>query len=201
MKKVLILLLCFVLLISVFSGCSKDNKEPVSSDTPITGSSVPEIPEIEYSDVSALICGDIIGKPYDDFGLSEELVFLTGENLIGYDYVNVGEMSGNLTCYYSESGIYSAIFGSAPYDNQDKFTSAFEKANKLISEKLGVEIKESTYHGGNEDEDKLEALFAGKCVLISEYDANGICVTVTGCGVNDVATVVIECSSEFGGVK
>ncbi len=193
MKKLIILFLCFVTVISLFAGCTQDEKSPETTDLPITEPSAPQMPEIEYTDVVSLICGDIIGKPEDNFGLPEELVFLTGENVIGYDYVSVGDLIGNLTCYYDETGIYSAAFGSAPYKNKDEFSSAFEVVSQLISEKLGVEITETTFNGGNEDEDKLESLFAGKCIMIAEYKTSKATVKVTGGGVNGMATVVVEC--------
>ena len=39
----------------------------------------------------------------------------------------------------------------------------------------------------------MTAVFDGKGVLISEYQGEGFSVSVTGCGVNGVVTIAVEC--------
>ena len=41
--------------------------------------------------------------------------------------------------------------------------------------------------------EQMTAVFEGKGVLISEYQGEGFTVSVTGCGVNGVATIAVEC--------
>lgn len=196
MKKILYLLLVFCYILVCFSACAKDKPQ----DEPITDSVTeevpkPVIPDIEYTDVLDLMNGDLLGKADSECGLPEESLFLTGDNVVGYDYVCIGDAIGNMTLYLTDGVINSYVFGSAPYDNADEFQRAFDEMNSNISDCLGAEVKASSFHGGSSDEDAMESLFAGKGVMTAEYVTDEFTVAVTGCGVNGVATIVVECKA------
>ncbi len=201
MKKLFVFFICLALVLSVFAGCSKSEKAPEVSTPSETESVAPLVPDIEYTDILAYFGDDIIGKPADDFGLPEDLVFLTGDQVIGYDYVCIGSANGSVNCYFNESGIYSIVFGSEPYETQDEFSAVYTAINQAVADKLEQKMVSPVFSKDDDDVDKLEALFAGQGVMIAEYQTNGCVVSVTGCGVNGVATVVVECSSLGGGAR
>lgn len=196
MKKILCLLLAACFILACFSACAKDkpDDEPVT-DNVTEEAPKPVMPDIEYTDVLDLMNGDLLGKADSECGLPEESLFLTGDNVVGYDYVCIGEAIGNMTLYLTDGVVSSYVFGSAPYENTDEFQRAFDEMNGNISDCFGTDIKASAFHGGNSEEDAMESLFAGKCVMTAEYVTDEFTVTVTGCGVNGVATIVVECKA------
>ena len=152
----------------------------------------PVFPDPEFTDVTAVMLGTCLGKAPEDCGIPEDSLFMTGDGVHGYDYVTLGEIKGNLTCYWSDNGVYSFIFGSNPYEDNAKFTDVFNTVNTLIANGLNADAKEPTFTGA-ETEDAMTTVFEGKGVLISEYQGEGFTVSVTGCGVNGVATIAVEC--------
>lgn len=195
MKRLFLILLMLCFLLCSFAGCAKDNK-PEGTETPTVSATEPEpiIPELTYTDVTNIVLGNHLGKSPDACGLPEDSVFITGDGVCGYDYVSVDSVQGNLTCYYSDNGVYSFIFGSAPFEGNDEFNATFQELNAIVANGIAMEISEPVYTGA-ETEDSLTAMFEGKGVLTSEYTTERAVITVTGCGVNGVATVAIECRS------
>ena len=196
MKRILCLLLMVCCLATCFVACSKE----APPDNPVTDvvtneSEVPATPDIEYTDVLELMNGDLLGKSDSECGLPEESLFLTGDNVVGYDYVCIGDVIGNMTFYLKDGLVTSYVFGSAPYSTVDEFSTAFDTMNGSVSDCIGTDVKASAFHGGSSDEDAMESLFAGKGVMTAEYVTDDYVVTVTGCGVNGVATLVVECKA------
>lgn len=194
MKKILCLILTICIALVCFSACT-ENKPAEEQATHNVTDEAPEplMPEIEYTDVLYLMDGELLGKADSECGLPEESLFLTGDNVVGYDYVCIGDAIGNITFYLTDDVITSYVFGSAPYDNADEFQCAFDEMNGKISDCLGTEIKSSSFHGGSPEEDTMESLFAGKSVMVADYVTDDFTVSVSGCGVNGIATIVVEC--------
>ena len=193
MKRLLLILLSLCLIIGCFAGCSHKEEPKVTDEvTQSTEEPKPVFPELEYTDVSAVMLGSYLGKAPEECGIPEDSLFMTGDGVNGYDYVALGEIKGNLTCYRSDNGVYSFIFGSNPYEDNTEFTTALNTVNASIAKGLGLDAKEPTFTGGD-TEDAMTAVFEGKGVLISEYQGEGFTVSVTGCGVNGVATIAVEC--------
>ena len=193
MKRLLLILLSLCFIIGCFAGCSHEEELKVTDVvTQNTEEPKPVFPDPEFTDVTAVMLGTCLGKAPEDCGIPEDSLFMTGDGVHGYDYVTLGEIKGNLTCYWSDNGVYSFIFGSNPYEDNAKFTDVFNTVNTLIANGLNTDAKEPTFTGA-ETEDSMTAVFEGKGVLISEYQGEGFTVSVTGCGVNGVATIAVEC--------
>lgn len=196
MKRIFLILLSLLMVLSVFVGCSKnDVSESTVPVTPVETEPEPVMPELEYTDVSKMMFGELLGKTAETCGLPQDNVFLEGDKVIGFDYLCMGDVVGNMTCYFDESGITSYTFGSQPFENAETFENAFDIINDSVAEGLGQEVVASTYYGGSNDEDRMESLFAGNGIIKAEYKTADVVVTVTGCGVNNVATIVIECAA------
>lgn len=196
MKRILCMLLMVCCLVTCFAACSKETPtEDPATDAVTNEPEVPVTPDIEYTDVLKLMNGDLLGKSDSECGLPEESLFLTGDNVVGYDYVCIGDVIGNMTFYLKDGLVTSYVFGSAPYSTAEEFSTVFDAMNASISGYLDTEVKESVFHGGSSDEDTMESLFAGKGVMTAEYVTDDYIVTVTGCGVNVVATLVVECKA------
>ncbi len=196
MKKFLLILLALLLVLTVFAGCgSKEDPAPQETPSETVTEAKPVMPEIEYMDVTTLMFGELLGKNVDTCGLPQDSMFLTGDYVTGFDYMCMGDITGNLTCYFGENGITSYVFGSAPFDNVESFSDAFNVVNDSIAGGLGQEVASTEFYGGSSDEDQMEALFSGQGTVKAEYKTDTVTVTVTGCGVNDVATIVVECSA------
>ncbi len=195
MKKFLLILLASLLVLTVFAGCgSKEDPAPQETSSESVTEAKPVMPEIEYTDVTSLMFGELLGKNVDACGLPQDSVFLTGDYVTGFDYMCMGDITGNLTCYLGENGITSYVFGSDPFDNVESFSDALNVVNDSIAGGLGQKVASTEFYGGS-DEDQMEALFSGQGTVKAEYKTDTVTVTVTGCGVNDVATIVVECSA------
>ncbi|MBQ9838025.1 MAG: hypothetical protein IJO56_00815 [Oscillospiraceae bacterium] len=195
MKRLLLILLSLCMVIGCLAGCSHKEEPKVTDEvTQSTEEPKPVFPELEYVDVFGVMFGSNLGKAPEDCGIPEDSIFMSGDGVCGYDYVALGDIKGNLTCYWSESGVYSFIFGSNPYEDNTEFTAALNTVNALIAKRLGVDAKEPTFTGG-QTEDAMTAVFEGKGVLICEYQGEGALISVTGCGVNGVATIAVECKT------
>ena len=193
MKRLLLILLSLCLIIGCFAGCSHKEESKITDEvTQSTEEPKPVFPELEYTDVSAVMLGSYLGKAHEECGIPEDSLLMTGDGVHGYDYVALGEIKGNLTCYWSDNGVYSFIFGSNPYEDNTEFTTALNTVNASIAKGLGLDAKEPTFTGGD-TEDAMTAVFEGKGVLMCEYSGVGFTVSVTGCGVNGVATIAVEC--------
>lgn len=198
MKRLLLILLSLCLVISCFVGCSHKEEPNVTDEvTQKTEEPKPLFPETEFTDVTAVMLGTCLGKAPEDCGIPEDSLFMTGDGVHGYDYVALGEIKGNLTCYWSDNGVYSFIFGSNPYEDNTEFTAALNTVNAMVAKGLVLDVKEPIFTGG-ETEDALTAVFEGKGVMMCEYQGEGFTVSVTGCGVNGVATIVVECRAAEG---
>lgn len=196
MKKILCLLLMACCIVSCFAACSNDKPADESVTDAVTpASEVPKVPDIEYTDILDLMNGDLLGKSDSECGLPEDSLFLTGDDVVGFDYVCIGDAIGNITFYLKDGLISSYVFGSAPYRTVDEFSTAFDTINGSISDCLGTDVKASSFQGGSSEEDAMESLFAGQGVMIAEYVTDNYTVSVNGCGVNGVATVVVECKA------
>lgn len=196
MKRLFYVLLILLLVIAAFAGCSKNNVS--ESTTPITPAETepePIMPELEYTDVTAMMHGELLGKKVETCGLPQDNVFLEGDNVTGFDYLCMGDVVGNMTCYFDENGITSYTFGSQPFENAEAFENAFNVINDSIAGGLGQNVAEATFYGGATDKDQMESLFGGSGIIKAEYKTADVIVTVTGCGVNNVATIVVECAA------
>ncbi len=193
MKRLLLILLSLCLIIGCFAGCThKEEPEVTEEVTQTTEDPKPVFPDIEYTDISAVMLGSCLGKAPEECGISEDLLFMTGDGVNAYDYVALGDIKGSLTCYWSDNGVYSFIFGSNPYEDNTEFTNALNTVNAMLAKELGLDAKELTFTG-SETEDSLTAVFEGKGVMMCEYQGEDFTVSVTGCGVNGVATIAVEC--------
>ena len=196
MKRFFLILLALLMVAAVFSGCSKnDVSESTTPIAPTETEPKPVAPELEYTDVTSMMYGELLGKKVDNCGLPQDSLFLEGDKVKGFDYLCMGDVVGNVTCYFDESGITSYTFGSQPFDNAETFKTAYDIINDSIAGGLGQDVAASTFHGGSNDEDQMESLFKGNGVIKSVYKTADVVVTVTGCGVNNVATIVIECAA------
>ena len=196
MKRFFLILLALLMVLAVFSGCGKkDASESTAPITPTETEPKPVMPELEYTDVTSMMCGELLGKKVEACGLPQDSVFLEGEQVTGFDYLCMGDVVGNVTCYFDENGITSYIFGSQPFDNVEDFKNAFDTINESIAGGLAQDVANASFYGGSNDEDKMESLFDGDGTIKAEYKTAEAIVTVTGCGVNNVATVIVECSA------
>ena len=195
MKRLLLILLSLCFVVGCFAGCSHKEEPKVTEEvTQATEDTKPVFPALEYTDVSVIMLGSCLSKAPEACGIPEDSLFMTGDGVRAYDYVALGEIKGTLTCYWSDDGVYSFIFGSNPYDDNTEFTNALNTVNTLIASGLNTDAKEPTFTGA-ETEDAMTAVFEGKGVLISEYQGEGFTISVTGCGVNGVATIAVECKA------
>lgn len=193
MKRLFLILLTLCLLLCAFAGCAKEAEtKDTEPHTNTVTDPEPVIPELTYTDVTHVVLGEYLGKSSDACGLPEDSLFMTGDGVCGYDYISIGTVKGNLTCYFSDSGVYSFIFGSNPFEGNDEFTAAFREVNTAIAGGVNRDAVEPVFTGAD-TEDSLTAMFDGKGVLISEYETESCVITVTGCGVNGVATIAVEC--------
>ena len=70
MKRLFIMLLVLLMVLASITGCSKDNVS--ESTTPITPvETEPELvmPELEYTDVTSMMYGELLGKTVETCGL------------------------------------------------------------------------------------------------------------------------------------
>lgn len=196
MKRLFIILLTLLMVLMTITGCSKNNiSESTTPITPVETEPEPIMPELEYTDVTAMMYGELLGKKVETCGLPQDSIFLEGDKVVGFDYLCMGDVVGNMTCYFEENGITSYTFGSQPFDNAETFENAFNVINDSIAGGLGQNVAASTFYGGSEDKDQMESLFNGGGIIKAEYKTTDVVVTVTGCGVNNVATIVVECSA------
>lgn len=196
MKRLFIMLLVLLIVLATITGCSKDNVS--ESTTPITPvETEPELvmPELEYTDVTSMMYGELLGKTVETCGLPQDNIFLEGDEVVGFDYLCMGDVVGNMTCYFDESGITSYTFGSQPFDNAETFENTFDVINDCIAGGLSLDVAASTFYGGSDDQDQMESLFNGGGIIKAEYKTEDAVVTVTGCGINNVATIVVECAA------
>ena len=193
MKRILFILLALLMVLALLAGCGqKNDSETTTPITPVETEPEPVMPEIEYIDVTGMMFGELLGQNVETCGLPQDNVFLTGDNVTGFDYLCMGDVVGNMTCYFDESGITSYTFGSQPFDNAETFENAFNVINDSIADGLGKEVAATTFNGSS-DKDQMESLFSGSGIIKAEYKTADVVVTVTGCGVNNVATIVVEC--------
>ena len=196
MKRLFIILLVLVMVLATITGCSKNNvSESTTPITPVETEPEPVMPDLEYTDVTEMMYGALLGKTVETCGLLQDNVFLEGDKVVGFDYLCMGDVVGNMTCYFDENGITSYTFGSQPFDNAEIFENTFDVINDSIAGGLGLDVAASTFYGGSEDQDQMESLFNGGGIIKAEYETADVIVTVTGCGVNNVATIVVECAA------
>ena len=196
MKRFFLILLALLMVLAVLSGCSKNNgSESTTPITPTETEQKPVMPELEYTDVTSMMYGELLGKKVETCGLPQDSVFLEGEQVTGFDYLCMGDVVGNVTCYFDEDGITSYTFGSQPFENAEDFKNAFDIINDSIAGGLGQDVAASTFYGGSDAEDQMESLFGGRGTIKATYKTADAAVTVTGCGVSNVATIVLECAA------
>ncbi|MBQ6688871.1 MAG: hypothetical protein IJN02_06490 [Bacteroidales bacterium] len=196
MKRLFIILLALLMVLMTITGCSKNNiSESTTPITPVETEPEPIMPELEYTDVTAMMYGELLGKKVETCGLPQDSIFLKGDKVVGFDYLCMGDVVGNMTCYFDENDITSYTFGSQPFDNAEAFENAFNVINDGIAGGLGQNVAEATFYGGTTDKDQMESLFGGSGIIKAEYKTADVVVTVTGCGVNNVATIVVECAA------
>lgn len=193
MKFTLCIILCFSLTI-IFAGCSGDKLSHNAESNVAVSSEYPLMPELKYTDISDLLLnGTAFGKAITECGLSQENMFIEDEKMQGYDYVSLFGMEGTLSVYLSDGKVTSFVFGSIPFENKDEFRDAFDDMNKKLAERLGEEIAAPVFFGSQGEGDEVDKVFAGTGVLSAEYKKSEVWISVKSCGVNETATVVVEC--------
>ena len=199
MKRMLWLALIFFCIFLCLIACAKDKQiaETLKNAVPdkIEQTEQPFVPEIECGDILAFMNGEFLGKSITECNFPEDSLFLTGDNVVGYDYVCIENTQGNITFYLEDGYISSYVFGSVPYSDVNEYKNALEVVNKKIAELLKTNEKEFEFGGGSSKEDEMESLFSGKCIAKAEYSHSSSKITVTGCGINGVATIVVECKA------
>ncbi len=192
MKLIYIVLLLLVFL--MLTGCS-DKPDPISADLPINDEeAAPLIPEQEYHEIGEQLIGGgwMNGKP-SDFGIPEDNVFLTDNELVSYDYVSLFGTQGNIAFYLCDEKVAKCVFGSNPYDDRTVFSEALDFVNKSVAETVRQEVRELTFTGQDDSEDEWELFYNGGGTFKAEYEFQGLSLSVEGIGVNSMATIVVEC--------
>lgn len=196
MKRMIYLVL---VLLFVLSLCSCAD-EPISDD--MSESTVHEagemlFPDAEYTAVDEkFVMGNWLGVTPDAIGLNEDSVFVNDEQMVSYDYVTLFGVKGNISFYLQNGKVLYYVFGSTPYTEKATFSADLENMSKKTAELLGTEKHELVFNGGEEGHDEWEQLFEGNGVFATEYKGANHAVTVKGCGVSDVATIVAECHAK-----
>lgn len=192
MKSFLYIVLC-ILAIAILSGCDTKPEEPEVESIP--AENAPLMPEMEYTTIdNAFIAGTYLGKETLAITISKDNVFVESEKMIGYDYVSLCDIKGNLSVYLNNGQITSYVFGSTPFKEKDKFRESFNNVNKKIAELLGMEEIQPAFMGQMNNCDEMDSVFGGNGILKAEYIQNGRTISVSSCGVSEAATVIIECS-------
>lgn len=192
MKSFLYIVLC-ILAIAILSGCDTKPEEPEVESIP--AENAPLMPEMKYTTIdNAFIAGTYLGKETLAITISKDNVFVESEKMIGYDYVSLCDIKGNLSVYLNNGQITSYVFGSTPFKEKDKFRESFNNVNKKIAELLGMEEIQPAFMGQMNNCDEMDSVFGGNGILKAEYIQNGRTISVSSCGVSEAATVIIECS-------
>ncbi len=194
MKPFLYILLC-VLLIVVLSGCDDKPVDIPAESTP--AAAAPFMPEMSYTPIdSDFLTGAYIGKEVSALTVPPENVFINSEKMVGYDYVSLCEVQGNLSVYVDNGQITSYVFGSTPFKDKEQFRESFDAVNQKVAELLSVDKAETVFVGQLDDGDEVDTVFAGNGILKAKYQQDGYSVSVSCCGVSEAATVIVECSGE-----
>ena len=194
MKFIICICMCLFLMLGL-AGCSGGNSVDKSDSSVSASSEQPLMPELEYTDISELLLkGKAFGKGITECGLPPENLFVEDEKMQGYDYVSLFGLEGTLSVYLSDGNVTSFVFGSNPFESKEEFRQAFDNMNKQIAEKTGMETVLPVLFGAQGDGDEVDKVFSGTGVLSAEYKLSEISLSVKSCGVNETATIVVECA-------
>lgn len=132
MKSLLYIVLC-ILAIAILSGCDTKLEEPEVESIP--AENAPLMPEMEYTPIdNAFIAGTFLGKDTSALTISKDNVFVENEKMLGYDYVSLCDIKGNLSVYLNNGQITSYVFGSTPLKKKTSFVKALiMPIKKLLS--------------------------------------------------------------------
>ena len=190
------LLLVLLLVLSLCSCADEPSADDASENTVSTSGEV-LFPDAEYTAVDEkFVMGNWLGVTPDAIGLNEDSIFVYDEQMVSYDYVTLFGVKGNISFYLENGKISYCVFGSTPYTEKASFSTDLEKMSKKAAELLETEEHELVFNGGDEGYDEWEQLFDGNGVFATEYKGANHAVTVKGCGVSEVATIVAECHAK-----
>ena len=83
MKRLFIILLALLMVLMTITGCSKNNiSESTTPITPVETEPEPIMPELEYTDVTAMMYGELLGKKVETSGLPQDSIFLEGDQVV-----------------------------------------------------------------------------------------------------------------------
>ena len=84
MKRLFTFLLALLMVLMTITGCSKNNvSESTTPITPVETEPEPIMPELEYTDVTTMMHGELLGKKVETCGLPWDNVFLEGDKVVG----------------------------------------------------------------------------------------------------------------------
>lgn len=192
--KILYVLICILLFLAMTACESQENAEIVT-DVNSSAEQKMLMPEMEYAEIAEkMLHADTYGKPISECGLNEENVYLSDEKMYCYDYVSLFDVHGTLSVYLSESKVSSIVFGSEPFEDIAKFQKTYADINEKTAGALEQNIKEPSFRGAAADQDESERLLNGTGYYLTEYETDVVRISVKSCGVNGVATIVVECA-------
>lgn len=179
----ILLVLWFILL----CGCS--NEIPIESIALKPEKSIFTQEYIEISD--CFFEEGFIGKSKDSIPIPKTNLFMENDNSLGFDYVTMFEMNGNITFTLEEGKVFSASFGSNSYIEKNPYKHTLTATNQKIAKMLNVSLKEFDYVGP-EEMDEYEALFSGKGILKSVYETGDTIITLSAIGTNNEAVITVS---------
>ena len=196
MKRMIYLLLVLLMVLSLCSCADELSPDDTTESNVITSGEV-LFPDAEYTAVDEkFVMGNWLGVTSDAIGLNEDSIFVNDEQMVSYDYVTLFGVKGNISFYLENGKVLYYVFGSTPYTEKATFSADLENMSKKTAELLQTEKHELVFNGGEDGHDEWEQLFEGNGVFATEYKGANHAVTVKGCGVSEVATIVAECHAK-----
>lgn len=169
---VIIIILIFIIL----AGCSdEENRTDKANQT--EGDSNAGYSEI-YTDLSEQFTENrYIGVSRSEIPLPTETVYMESAEAIGFDNIIIYGVRGSMTMMFKDGKSISCTFGSKAFKEKSDFSVKINNLNEKIAEALGTSVHEFKIVCNDKTLDEREAVFSGKGVLETEYDA-GVCKLV-----------------------
>ena len=180
----------FILLILLFiSLCGCSDEIPIEN---VVSASEKNIFTQEYTEISDFFFKEgFIGESKDSIPIPKTNLFMENDNSLGFDYVTMFGMKGNITFTLEEGKVFSATFGSNSYIEKNLYKHTLTAANQKIAKMLNVTLKEFDYVGP-EEMDEYESLFSGKGILKSVYETGDTIITLSAIGTNNEAVITVS---------
>lgn len=183
-------ILGFILLVLLFiSLCGCSDETPTEGVASMPAKSVFTQEYIEISDF--FFKEDFIDKSKESLPIPKTNLFMENNKSIGFDYVSMFGIEGNITFTVEEGKVFSATFGSRSYIEKNLFKHELASANQKIAEMLNVNLKEFDYVGPDET-DEYESLFLGKGILKAVYGTGKTIITLSAIGTNNEAVITVS---------